>query len=127
MPECSSRFENRGHSTTTWTEFCHFDPPPLRGLFLYPERGKKQTFFDPLPPNIVQVVIECPHTNTERQMSNVREIAINRCVRTFHKTAKFFMKSNLNLYVHLYICTYTPKIQGYILFSITNSEKKLRA
>ena len=32
-------------------------------------------------------------------MSNVREIAINRCVRTFYKMAKFFMKSNLNLYV----------------------------
>ena len=37
------------------------------------------------------------NTDTERQMSNVREIAINRCVRAFHKTAKFFMKSNLNL------------------------------
>ena len=32
----------RGHSTTTWTEFCHFlTPPPLRGHFLYPERGQK--------------------------------------------------------------------------------------
>ena len=28
-----------------------FDPPPLRGQFLYPERGQKQTFFDPLPPS----------------------------------------------------------------------------
>ena len=27
-----------------------FDPPfPLRGHFLYPECGRKQTFFDPLP------------------------------------------------------------------------------
>ena len=26
----------RGHSTTTWTEFCHFDPTPLR--------GQKETF-----------------------------------------------------------------------------------
>ena len=24
-------------------------PPPLRGQFLYPERGQKQTFFAPLP------------------------------------------------------------------------------
>ena len=40
----------RGHSTTTWTEFCHFWPPPtLREQFLY--RGQKQTFFDPLPPS----------------------------------------------------------------------------
>jgi hypothetical protein len=30
-----------------------FDPPPLRGHFLYPERGQKQTFFDPLPPFIL--------------------------------------------------------------------------
>ena len=30
-----------------------FDPPPLRGQFLYPERGQKQTFFDPLPPLIL--------------------------------------------------------------------------
>ena len=46
----------RGHSTTTWTEFCHF----LRGQFLYPKRRQKQTFFDPLPPHLVHVVIKCP-------------------------------------------------------------------
>ena len=32
----------------------------LRGQFLYPERGQKQTFFDPLPPHLVHVVIEWP-------------------------------------------------------------------
>ena len=31
--------------------FAIFRPPPLRGQFLYPERGQKQTFFDPLPPS----------------------------------------------------------------------------
>ena len=35
-----------------------FDPPPLRGKFLYPKRGLKQTIFDPLPPHLVHVVIE---------------------------------------------------------------------
>ena len=30
-----------------------FDPPPLRGQFLYPERGQRQNFFDPLPPLIL--------------------------------------------------------------------------
>ena len=50
----------RGHSTTTWTEFRHFLTPPLRGQFLYPERGQKQTFFDPPPPHLVHVVIEWP-------------------------------------------------------------------
>jgi hypothetical protein len=28
-------------------------PPPLCGDNLYPERGQKQTFFDPLPPLIL--------------------------------------------------------------------------
>ena len=51
----------RGHSTTTWTEICHFfTPPPLRGQFLYPERGQKQTFLTPSPPHLVHVVIEWP-------------------------------------------------------------------
>ena len=35
-----------------------FDPPPLRGQFLHPGSGQKQTFFDPLPPQLVHVVIE---------------------------------------------------------------------
>ena len=40
----------RGHSTTTWTEFCHFlIPPPMRGEFLYPKRRQKQTFLTPPP------------------------------------------------------------------------------
>ena len=40
----------RGHSTTTWTEFCHFlTPASLCGQFLYHVRGQKQTFFDSLP------------------------------------------------------------------------------
>ena len=41
-----------------------FDPlsplPPVRGQFLYHERGQKQIFFDPLPHHLVHVVIECP-------------------------------------------------------------------
>ena len=43
-----------------WTEF--FEPPlcALHGQFFYPERGQKQTFFDPVPPHLVHVVIECP-------------------------------------------------------------------
>ena len=50
-----------GHSTTTWTEFCHFlTPPPCVDSFLYRECGQKQTFFDPLHPHLVHVVIECP-------------------------------------------------------------------
>ena len=33
-----------------------FDPP-LRGQFLYPEHGQKQTFFDLLPPTLLPVLI----------------------------------------------------------------------
>ena len=48
----------RGHSTTTWTEFCHFlTPLPLREQFLYPERGH---FLTPSPPHLVHLVIEWP-------------------------------------------------------------------
>ena len=35
----------RGHN---FGIFC--PPPPLGGQFLYPERGQKQTFIDPLSP-----------------------------------------------------------------------------
>ena len=39
--------------------FAIFWPPsPLRGQFLYPKCGQKQTFFDPFPPHLVHVVIE---------------------------------------------------------------------
>ena len=37
-----------------------FAPPSRVDSFLYPERGHKQTFYDPLPPHLVHVVIECP-------------------------------------------------------------------
>ena len=40
--------------------FAIFWPPPLRGQFLYPERGQKQTFIDPLPSHFIHVVIEWP-------------------------------------------------------------------
>ena len=39
----------------------------MRGQFLYPERGQKQTFFDPLPPHLVQVVIEWTLKGNEMQ------------------------------------------------------------
>ena len=59
----------RGHSTTTWTEFCLFlsPPPPPAWTVLYPERGQKQTFFEPLPPHLVQVVIEWTLKGNEMQ------------------------------------------------------------
>jgi hypothetical protein len=48
----------------TWTELCHFLPPPPPApcvdSFYNLSVDKKNIFFDPLPPHLVQVVIECP-------------------------------------------------------------------
>ena len=57
------------HIVSLWSMICPQTPKyianrpmqhcaPLRGQFLYPERGQKQTFFDPLPPHLVHVVID---------------------------------------------------------------------
>ena len=48
--------------------------PPLRGQFLYPECEQKQTVFDPLPPHLVQVVIEWPLIRKE-----LKEWSSKRC------------------------------------------------
>ena len=58
MVKSKNEIPFRGHSTTTWTEFWHFLTPPLRGQFLYPERGQKQNFLTPSPPYLLHVVIE---------------------------------------------------------------------
>ena len=84
-------FQVRGHSTTTWTEFCRL----LRGQFLYPERGQKQTFFD--------VVIEYPlrfkcyllqinqeiYILEERNISRDRKICIHTYFRVLNKHVSF--------------------------------------
>ena len=38
---------------------------PFSDPLLYLELGQKQTIFDPLPPHLVHVVIECPLTGNE--------------------------------------------------------------
>ena len=51
----------RGHSTTTWTEFCHFlTPPPCVDSFYTLSVDKNRHFLTPSPPHLVHVVIECP-------------------------------------------------------------------
>ena len=49
-----------GHSTTTWTEFCHFLTPPLLWTVFIPWAWTKTEIFWPLPPHLVHVVIEWP-------------------------------------------------------------------
>ena len=53
----------RGHSMTTWTQFCPFLTTTYLNVDIFnPERGQKLAFLDHLPPLFVHVVIEfeCP-------------------------------------------------------------------
>ena len=52
----------RGHSTTTWTEFCHFlvPPPSCVDSFYTLSVDKYRHFLTPSPPHLVHVVIEWP-------------------------------------------------------------------
>ena len=51
----------RGHSTTTWTEFCHFlTPRTVLDSFYTLSVDKNRHFLTPSPPHLVHVVIECP-------------------------------------------------------------------
>ena len=44
-----------------WTEFCHFLPPPPAWTVFYTlSVDINRHFYDPLPPHLVHVVIECP-------------------------------------------------------------------
>ena len=47
-----------------------FDPPPTWTV-LYPKRGQTQTFFDPLPPHLVHVVVECPLIRYNMDLSGI--------------------------------------------------------
>ena len=53
----------RGHSTTTWTEFCHFLTPPPCVHSLYTLNVDKDRHF--LTPHLVHLVIECPLIDNE--------------------------------------------------------------
>ena len=53
-------FQVRGHTMTTWTQFCPFLTTTYLNVDIFnPERGQKQRFLDHLPPLLVHVVIEC--------------------------------------------------------------------
>ena len=50
-----------GHSTTTWTEFCHFLPhPPCVDSFYTLSVDENRHFLTPSPPHLAHVVIEWP-------------------------------------------------------------------
>ena len=52
----------RGHSTTTWTEFCHFlmPPPPCMGSFYTLRVDRNRYFLTPSPPHLAHLIIEWP-------------------------------------------------------------------
>ena len=54
----------RGHSTTTWTQFCHFFTSALPCLdnFYTLSMDKNRHFFTPSPPHLFHIVIEWPLT-----------------------------------------------------------------
>ena len=59
--EVSFLADIRGHSATTWTEFCHFlNPPSPAWTVFMPWALTKTDIFWPPPPQLVQVVIEWP-------------------------------------------------------------------
>ena len=59
-----------GHSTTTWTEFCHLlTPPPCVDSFYTLGVDKNRHFLTPSPPHLVHVVIECPLSSQNRPCS----------------------------------------------------------
>ena len=96
----AKRVTKGGHSTTTWTEFCHFFTPlPLCGQFLYPECGQKQTFFD--PPHLVHVVIECPLRTFTPCKLGKNELN-NTCYLGLDYLQRFFFLHS-PWYVHMYV------------------------
>ena len=50
----------RGIQQLRGQNFAIFWPPPPAWAVLYPERRQKPTYFDPLPPHLVHVVIDWP-------------------------------------------------------------------
>ena len=47
----------KGHSTTTWTNFCHFlTPPPCIDSFYTLSVNRNRQFLTPSPPHLVYVV-----------------------------------------------------------------------
>ena len=61
----------RGHSTTTWTEFCRFLPPPPCVDSSYTLGVDKNRYFLTPSPHLVHVVIEWPLTYLKIQQTTV--------------------------------------------------------
>ena len=80
----------RGHSTTTWTEFCHFlTPPPSCVDSFYTLSVDKNRYFLTPSPHLVHVVIEWP---LKRFHVHVYHLHKKRYVRMGGKIVPFIME-----------------------------------
>ena len=64
---CKLMYDNRGHSRTTLTQFCHFWPPPPAWMVFYPGCEKNRHFLTPT--HLVHVVIECPLRDVHKRQT----------------------------------------------------------
>ena len=79
----------RGHSTTTWTEFCHFLTPCVDSFYTL-SVDKNRHFLTPST-HPVHVVVECPLTfsshsnffNAERLPNSIIELCCNLIFKTW--------------------------------------------
>ena len=79
----------RGIQQLRGQNFAIFHHPALRGQFLYPERGQKQTFFEPLPPYLVHVVIEWPLNDFFLSFDSIQPITTSIILFYVDKKTKF--------------------------------------
>ena len=74
-------------------------PPPLRGHFLYPERGQKQTFFDPFPLILSTQLLNGPLVEIKEQVQfTTRAYILNKLISdcdfmfSFHNDIGMFLE-----------------------------------
>ena len=77
-------FTLKGHWTTTWTVLC-------------PERGQKQTFFDPPPPHLV-LISECPLRSSRHW-----RIKLGKYTIWIHLKNLFLKNSGINTPVYPFV------------------------
>ena len=90
----------RGHSTTTWIQVCHFlTTPPLAWTVFITWAWTKTDIFDPLPLYLVHVVNECPLSPYVPQI--ISEVS-NSWTHLYFILNRLITVGFINLYVWTY-------------------------